>query len=265
MMGKIFENEFDSYTLGGQRCFSLLNVSVTVFLVLSAIERPDMNKTEHEHPLMRRAETVNWWIGAEQNNEHILLQCSVKKTVHTCRGYVCVRCSVQVWTGLKAVSSGDPWLYVMLYQHLFFEHSALVASTIARGVSPGMFQQGAAGNQRNALTVIFQILRNVFNYNPPLTAQQFSSTNKYSKIKVNKNLYSYVSNSSGLVKPVSGRSERLVSMCLDVLKLIMNLQQLMKNKKCISNSPTSKEPGDLPQPHLNTEHITTITHVEEVK
>nr|CAD7445040.1 unnamed protein product [Timema bartmani] len=81
------------------------------------------------------------------------------------------------------VSSGDPWLYVMLYQHLFFEHSALVASTIARGVSPDMFRQGAAGNKRNALTVIFQILRNVFKYNPPLTTQQFSTTDKYSKIK----------------------------------------------------------------------------------
>ncbi|CAG2058410.1 unnamed protein product [Timema podura] len=167
------------------------------------------------------------------------------------------------------VSSGDPWLYVMLYQHLFFEHSALVASTIARGVSPDMFQQGAAGNKRNALTVIFQILRNVFNYNPPLTTQQFSTTDKYSKIKVNQHLYSY---SFGLVKPMSGRSNRLaicvwgcsnVSMCLDVLKLILDLKQLMKNKTCISNFPTNKKPGDLPQPHLKTKHITTITQVKE--
>nr|CAD7571044.1 unnamed protein product [Timema californicum] len=143
-------------------------------------------------------------IGINRRNDAISLANALVVLSSTAEnGEIEVRISV-------GVSSGDPWLYVMLYQHLFFEHSALVASTIARGVSPGMFQQGAAGNQRNALTVIFQILRNVFNYNPPLTAQQFSSTNKYSKIKVNNNLYSYVSNSSGLVKPVSGRSERLV-------------------------------------------------------
>nr|CAD7447189.1 unnamed protein product [Timema bartmani] len=37
---------------------------------------------------MRRAKTDNWWIGAEQSNEHLLLQCSVRKTIRTCREHV---------------------------------------------------------------------------------------------------------------------------------------------------------------------------------
>nr|CAD7257327.1 unnamed protein product [Timema shepardi] len=43
---------------------------------------------------MRRPKTDNRSIGAKQNSTHILLQCSVRKAVHTRREHVNVRCSV---------------------------------------------------------------------------------------------------------------------------------------------------------------------------
>ncbi|XP_049836212.1 centrosomal protein of 44 kDa-like isoform X2 [Schistocerca gregaria] len=115
---------------------------------------------------------------------------------------------------------GDAVVYSTIYDHILFSYDTEVKEVIQNFLSSKGIHRGHA--QINLKTV-YRILRDVFDYKPVITVEHFNST-KFARHKVN--------------------------MCLDVIKLIQELQKDIDKMKTQKMKHIRKNNSILCSSHL---------------